>query len=385
MINSKTSTSLGFWISVICTTLAAIPFELQSKNAAAISTIIPFFLMFFLFFYSKAFVGGIISAKSALVAVFVSIMLIISNLRAPGNYALADSILAPSIIILAGFARINPRTLLVIDKVIAINLFFFATQIFIYLVSNEIVEFHSLLFPFSSTRVVEFLGIIRFSGLYNEPGTYSAFMFSLLAARYLLGAQPTDKIFYLTGFSLMVTFSAWGMVAGSIVIMVALFHNIPIRPYVVIFMVAMALLVIVTLPIEYFDFIKSYIEYRFDTSHGSASYRMESFQFFIKEFPTYMLIGRPFSEQFCPQCISPQDLGVFSQLIIRLGLPAGLVILFFSLRAYLFNSFFGLVLLLIFFTGKYDLGDPIFWFVLGISLSPLFKSSAHFSKERYAK
>lgn len=353
---------------MICTILATTPFELSSENLA-LTTIFQFSVLLGLFFYLESPAIRSAHIRCLVWAGILYTVLIVSNIQSPKNFAIALSVLAPATILLAGFAWQSSRTLKVIDAVIAINIFFLFLQIAIFLVSGNIAEFHKLLFPFSSSRVGEFIGIVRLGGLHNEPGTYSAFIFALLVARHLLGGWPSDKIFFLAGFSIMITFSAWGIVAGFVVFLVAILSaGRQGSRSKTIAIASLILLAAVVLSSTYFDLLGNYIDQRFDSSQGSASYRSEVFSVFVQELPTYMLIGRPFTEAFCMYCISPQDLGVFSQLIVRLGALTGFAVLVFAARPYLMTSFPTLILVAYFFTGKYDLGDPVFWFVLGLAL-----------------
>jgi hypothetical protein len=185
-----------------------------------------------------------------------------------------------------------------------------------------------------------------------------------------LGALPSDRIFLLAGFSLMMTFSAWGIIAGFVTFLVAMLSKSYQRKRNKVLAVA-GLMLLATFVVfsSYFDLLTNYIDQRFDTSKGSASYRSEVWSVFVQELPTYALIGRPFAEFFCSDCISPQDLGVFSQLIVRLGAVTGLIIMVAAVRPYLLTSLPSLILVTFFFTGKYDLGDPVFWFVLSLAFS----------------
>lgn len=369
MTDSKLTPSLSFWIAVICTILATTPFELTSENTV-FTTLFPFTVMFGLLFHLEARARRYLSNNHLIWAAVLFAALMITNIGTPKQYAIALSVLAPAMILLAGFARQSARILKVIDAAIAINVTFLLIQIFIYLVSGNIIEFHTLLFPFSSSRVAEFIGLVRLGGLHNEPGTYSSYIFALLVSRHLLGGAPSDKIFFISGFSLIITFSAWGMLAGLIVLMAAfLSRGYKNKRSRIVAIIGFTLATAFVLSSSYFDLFANYIDQRFDTSKGSASYRSEVFSVFVDELPTYMLIGRPFAEAFCAHCVSPQDLGVFSQLIVRLGALTGSIFLFAAVRPYLRTSLTTLILVAFFFTGKYDLGDPIFWFVLSLAVS----------------
>lgn len=382
MTNSREIFSPNFWIAVICTLLATIPFELPSNNTA-ITTLFSFSVMFGLLLHSEATAKLSLSIKILIWAAFLSAILIVSNFKYPSDFAISLSVLTPAVILLAGIAWRSARTLNVIDAVIAINMFFLYLQLTYYFISGNIIEFHTLLFPFSSSRVGEFIGVIRLGGLHIEPGTYSAFVFALLLARHLLGGAPSDKIFFLAGLSLIVTFSAWGIIAGLVVFSVIILsrsHQSKRNKIIVV-----SGMLFLTALVQYstiFYFLADYTLQRFEPSAGSASYRIEVFSVLVQELPTYILIGRPFEEVFCAECISPQDLGVFSQLIVRLGATSSLIVFVYALRPYLFTSFPTLILVLFFFTGKYDLAEPIFWFVLGLAFNGRRRFEEYAAKKR---
>jgi hypothetical protein len=61
-------------------------------------------------------------------------------------------------------------------------------------------------------------GIFRLSGMYNEPGTYSVFMYALLFSRYLLN-KKIDLVFVIGLLSTLVTLSAQAYVSFFIIVL----------------------------------------------------------------------------------------------------------------------------------------------------------------------
>ena len=61
-------------------------------------------------------------------------------------------------------------------------------------------------------------GIFRLAGMYNEPGTYSVFMYALLFSRYLLN-KKIDLVFVIGLLSTLVTLAAQAYVSFFIIVL----------------------------------------------------------------------------------------------------------------------------------------------------------------------
>ena len=307
-------------------------------------------------------------------ALIVASAFVLSNLQMPGYWALSVAVLGPLTLMFGAFAAHPQKLRGVIDAILIINLAAFAFQWLVYLVSGEIFHIHTLLFPFSESRSAEFLGFLRLGGLHLEPGTYSAYLYLLVVFRIILGGAITDRISLLMLVSFALTFSVWGIAAfltGMIAVTFSAFSNgRRMRKALFPASIAVSGFLVLLFMTGLLEPVLSYLQVRLDPTQGSASYREIALSELIATFDRYVPIGMPMAEKFCAPCQSPQDLGVWSQIIIRFGVFAAVLIFVVSILSAYKHSALMVILVLFAFTGKYDVSKPITWLFLGLVLTP---------------
>ena len=124
--------------------------------------------------------------------------------------------------------------------------------------------------------------------------------------------------------SFALTFSIWGITAfliGMIAVTISAISNKrPMGKFLLSSLIVVSGFLIVLVTTSQLEPFLSYLQVRLDWTQGSASYRLIAFNELVATFERYSLIGMPMSEQFCAGCQSPQDLGIWSQIIIRFGI-----------------------------------------------------------------
>lgn len=362
-----------FWLAVLGVLIATTPSENASGNLGLVV-----FLHFLALVLAAPYLlqrhTNTVPLRLIIYILIVTSVFVLSNIAMPGSWALAVSILGTCTLLFGVFAAHPQRLRTVIDTVLIINLGALAFQFLFYILAGEIVHLHTLLFPLSDSRAGEFLGFVRLGGLHLEPGTYSNFMYVLVVFRVLLGGALTDRLSLLMLASFALTFSAWGIAAfltGMITIALAAFKNRQRMGKVLLSgFIVMSGFLIVLFTSNLLEPILSYLEIRLDPTRGSASYRIIAFNELVATFDRYVPIGMPMAEKFCAHCQSPQDLGIWSQFIVRFGIFTAVLVFVVSIVSAWKHSVMMVILVLFAFTGKYGVSTPITWLFLALVLTP---------------
>jgi hypothetical protein len=198
----------------------------------------------------------------------------------------------------------------------------------------------------------------------------------MVVFRILLGGHITDIVSILILVSLALTFSTWGIFAfltAMIGIAISVFSKkrrkskapIPIT-------IALTVGMLFFYATNMVDPALEYILGRLDYTQGSANFRVIAFEDLVNTFDAYIPLGLPMQQKFCPTCQSPQDLGLWSQMIVRFGALAAVIVLAVSLISAWRHSPTMLLLVAFAFTGKYDLNHPIVWMFFSLVLLPYY-------------
>lgn len=370
---AKQTRGAFFWLAVLGVLLATTPSENVSGDSGTL-VILQFLALvlaapYFLYPRTNTVPLGVV-----LYALIVAFAFTLSNLAMPGSWALSVAILGPFTMLFGVFSVHQKKLIAVIDAVLVINLSALVFQFLFYIFTGEIVHLHTLLFPLSESRAGEFLGFVRLSGLHLEPGTYSAYLYILVVFRILLGGALTDRISLLMLASFALTLSVWGIAAfltGMISVAFLAFSNkrlmgkILLSGYIVV-----GGCVVVLFTTNLLEPVLSYLQIRLDPTQGSASYRRIAFNELVATFDRYVPIGMPMAEKFCATCQSPQDLGIWSQIIVRFGICVAVLVFLVSIVSAWKHSVVMVILVLFAFTGKYDVSKPITWLFLALVLTP---------------
>ncbi|WP_132042470.1 hypothetical protein [Halomonas marinisediminis] len=123
----------------------------------------------------------------------------------------------------------NPRLLTdVLGLVISIHIFFYLLQVVYWFTFGEYLDFLEPVTGdtqrYSSQKGMLLDGerVPRFTGLFNEPGSYSTYLFSLAAVRFL-AVRKLDRILIFALASMVLSFSLFGIVLSFLFLVFALF------------------------------------------------------------------------------------------------------------------------------------------------------------------
>ncbi len=220
-------------------------------------------------------------------------------------------------------------------------------------------------------------GIFRLSGMYNEPGTYSVFMYVLLFSRYLLN-RKIDTIFIIGLLSTLITLSTQAYISFFIIVlaMLANFFFDAIFKFKLNktkLVVNIAFISIIFSVLLFFgEQILAYFDARFfQSSDGTLSHRAEATNIILSQNIFTLIAGMGFNYQGYGLTIA--DSGLFLSSYAQFGI-FGLSFLFLLGYILLKYDFFALVMFIIIILSKLSIIYPILWiyFALIVSKSNLF-------------
>lgn len=220
-------------------------------------------------------------------------------------------------------------------------------------------------------------GIFRLSGMYNEPGTYSVFMYALLFSRYLLN-KKIDLVFILGLLSTLVTLSAQAYVSFFIIVLAMFakfFFDVFFKFKVskttfsinIIF-----IFIIFSVWLLFGEQIIAYIDARFfQITDGTLSHRAEATAIILSQNTFTLIVGMGFNYQGYGLTIA--DSGLFLSSYAQFGI-FGLAFLFLLGYILLKYDFLSLIMFILIILSKLSLIYPILWiyFALIVSKSNLF-------------
>ena len=229
-------------------------------------------------------------------------------------------------------------------------------------------------------------GIFRLAGMYNEPGTYSVFMYALLFSRYLLN-KKIDLVFVIGLLSTLVTLAAQAYVSFFIIVLAMFakfFFDVFFKFKVskttfsinIIF-----IFIIFSVLLLFGEQIIAYIDARFfQTTDGTLSHRAEATTIILSQNIFTLIVGMGFNYQGYGLTIA--DSGLFLSSYAQFGI-FGLSFLFLLMYILLKYDFFALVMFIIIILSKLSIIYPILWiyFALIVSKSNILKYVS--SKEKY--
>lgn len=192
----------------------------------------------------------------------------------------------------------------------------------------------------------------RFTGLYNEPGTYSTYMFLLLAVQYRLTGGRFGVIEALAVISMFLSMSLFGVVLSAAYGMVVVFFNpkLLLRYKILVIFLIMFIAILI-----YPD-----IDKRLASSYSGVDDRYDYISYIFERGD--LLFGGQYGGDF-----AVNDLGVFVYLFATYGVVGTL--LFGVLVASMISRRIGVgcgILFMAVLATKIKLTYPLFWFFLAI-------------------
>jgi hypothetical protein len=234
-------------------------------------------------------------------------------------------------LILQSIAQLNSDNFQrAVNALIIISISGISIQAAIYLTTNNVTPLHSLLFPFSESKSAELerIGVVRLSGFYNEPGTYSLWMLALVYT----SAKLAGRFLFLHAIaliSIVLTLSVAGAILSCIsFILIFAAHDSRKLNFRGLIVAGISLLVIVSLFV-YAGGIE-YLMWRFlgeEVVDGSTIGKVDTILHFWESDTARKVLGSGFFIIDCASCESVQDLGIGFNLIYQLGFFGGFVVL----------------------------------------------------------
>lgn len=324
--------------------------------------------------------GGVSNQANGLWVLFCVVVawFIVLNFGANPSLLFLISMFVGAACMLAA-AALNPagKTLLsrALDALVYCWLFALIFQVLGYFAGYGVLDLHGMLHPYSAARIQGQGYFLRFTGVHIEPGTYANWMYGLLLLRLLVSGRIFDGLAIAAMLSILVTMSAWGLLTVLSYFLVMFFQIFRRNPVVArgkLTLIFVVVAVVAGLSIlENYTFFLDTFDYFYNRAQlldASGTAKVDAYGAFSIIFLDLIFSGLPLNVDFCNGCDSPQDAGIFVNLVVRGGLIFAVVMFGLIARSLVrIQGLFGLVLLLPLAFGKYFYFDPIFWFLVAFA------------------
>lgn len=262
------------------------------------------------------------------------------------------------------------------------NIFGLFLAIALYYATSELIDLHSLVFPFSASRIGEHLGQVRLSGFQIEPGNYANAIFLIVVFRSIINRKIFD---YINSFSILttiLTYSAWAPLGILVYFTSSVFEFLVnkksnkrkirlfflYRFFIFLFLfISMLWVISYVVKLDMFQIFNARYGDGYDA--GSTEFKREALTAWLGFVDMRLLVGRPMGETFCIGCEAPQDLGTGFNMVFYLGaLPTTLLFAIAWANLTRATNFAFSFLVLPLFVTKYFFYDPLYWMVIGVML-----------------
>jgi hypothetical protein len=264
---------------------------------------------------------------------------------------------------------------------LAFHLVGLATSLFLWSVSGQLIDLHSIVFPFSAARIGEMQGNMRLTGFHLEPGTYANATYLFVFVRVLLRGRVFSTFDALAILSTIMTFAAWSVVGCSLYFIAVIIETlsrdrllgagIRLAIFTLLTLLAAAVLPAALPGLADLDYIRL-IAVRFSDSEasGSTALKVEAFYAWLGSISPRWLLGHSLPDTFCTYCSSVQDLGLAFNAIFYLGAAAFLPVALVCGRNLLMRGGLAFAIVAVpFLFSKFYFYDFQVWLALGMIIS----------------
>lgn len=264
--------------------------------------------------------------------------------------------------ILISFFKKNKDIILKCVKLtIAFHAFVLVMQIVWWVVTKDYLDLLAMISNQQSGTIskkgISALGyrVPRFSGLFNEPGTYSVTLMTLIFVYYSI-AKSVDKIVALGTVTCLATMSMFGVVLVVVFFLVILFSSKVSRVKIFIYVLMLFL-----------AFLGSgggaalLSRFSNESQYSGIGFREQMLSFMYSNSQNFIL-GIPVSSY--PDFFVPNDIGLWFSFITTFGIWGGLILILLYFYTYISTKKIEpiLILTIILFT-KLKFTYPLFWLV----------------------
>ncbi|OEO28647.1 hypothetical protein VW23_004210 [Devosia insulae DS-56] len=277
----------------------------------------------------------------------------------------------------------DDRLIALLTVYLVIHLGGFIFQVGQFLLQGQILELHGLIFP-SASRAYQIGTAARLSGFQIEPGTYAQWMLMATFLRCLLLRRIISPLTVAIVASTLVTLSLWAVIGAALfsagAIIEAVFQSTVRNKFratylVLIFGVAF-LIFFYSLPDATIRDSLTYLDVKADLTSTSGTDKVAAVGAIFERVFDVLIFGAPMGSRFCEACLSPQDVGIWANLIYYFGLLPTLAVV--GLTAWSIASRWGpsyLPLLVALLSWKAQFYDPFLWIILGYALHPVARTA----------
>lgn len=365
-----------FWLECICFIIIATPFELAIgsgyayliKAVAALIIPLPWLLT------GKVTVSPQIGLVLILAVLFLLINLQEPSLRSAHAFSLI--ILGGLIGFIKGEAWIKQLSA-VVTVYIVFNLLGFTVAMADFFIRGNVIDLHGMLFS-TSSRAYSIGSAARLSGFHNEPGTYAQWMLMATFLRCLLTRRITSVLTVAVGVSMLLTVSLWAVI-GVLLLATAIALEILMRANVnqkvraltgAALLLMAGTLVFSIIPDSIVQDVFAYLGIKSELNTESGLNKILALREIQDKFFDILFIGSPMEPGFCPQCLSPQDLGTWATGAFYFGvLPFGLLLLYAARKLVRWHGLPYLPLLGAMLVWKATFYDPMFWMIMSYMIT----------------
>lgn len=367
-----------FWVESLCFFVVATHFEFGDAGsglAYAIKLACLGAILLPRFAIGGATIGNGVAWIVVLACIFLSVNLVETTDRAVIAFAL---IVVGSAVGQLRDPDWDERLIALLTVYLIIHLGGFIFQVGQFLLQGQILELHGLIFP-SASRAYQVGTAARLSGFQIEPGTYAQWMLMATFLRCLLLRRIFSPLSGAVVASTLVTLSLWAVIGvalfaiGAIIeaVFQSTFRNKFRATYLILLLGISFLIFFYSLPDATIRDSLTYLDVKADLTSTSGTDKVAAVGAIFERVFDVLIFGAPLGSRFCEACLSPQDVGIWANLVYYFGLLPTVAVM--GLVAWSIATRWGpsyLPLLVALLSWKAQFYDPFLWIILGYVLRP---------------